>query len=73
MPVLALRCPDCGHEFRSLVLAGTRMPEIWDCSQCGGERAAPVAGAPQAVHPWEQTRQQDPSEHRPVYGCMCCF
>ena len=69
MPVYTLCCNDCGHEFRSLVLAGTRRPQRWDCSHCGGANAEPKADAPVTAHPWEQ-----PSDHeRPVYGCMCCF
>ena len=67
MPVLTLRCPDCGHEFRSLVLAGTQMPDVWNCSQCDADRAVPLAGAPVIAHPWE--RQQ---EGRHNYGCFCC-
>jgi hypothetical protein len=67
MPVYALRCPDCGHEFRTLILAGTNPPAIWYCSQCGGDRAAPRDDVPLAEHPWE--RQQ---EGRHSYGCFCC-
>lgn len=70
MPVLTLRCPDCGHEFRSLVLAGTQTPAVWNCSQCGADRVAPLAGAPVIGHPWEQASS---GQQRHVYGCLCCF
>jgi hypothetical protein len=41
MPVLILRCPDCGHEFRSLVMEGAKVPKVWTCAECGGRRAEP--------------------------------
>ena len=63
MPVYVLRCPDCGHEFRSLVLAGTRPPEVWHCSQCGVDNAAPKKDEPLAEHPWEKRHGR---------GCLCC-
>lgn len=53
MPVLTLQCPECGHVFQGLVLAGTRMPEVWACSRCGGEQAHPLADAQPAPHPWD--------------------
>jgi hypothetical protein len=43
VPVWELSCPDCGHTFRSLVMAGARVPTAWVCSACGGRRAAPTA------------------------------
>ncbi|MEQ1803886.1 MAG: hypothetical protein ABL900_00765 [Burkholderiaceae bacterium] len=67
MPVLVVNCPDCGHEFRSLVLAGTRAPEQWACSQCGGANAAVKNDAPPAEHPWERPPQKGHG-----YGCLCC-
>lgn len=51
MPVVELRCPDCGHEFRSLVMEGTKTPEVWVCSQCTSRRAEPVHTHPDG-HPW---------------------
>ncbi len=66
MPVYALSCPDCGHEFRSLVLLGTRVPQVWTCSKCGGDSAAPK-DAPPTEHPWER-----PREGGHGYGCLCC-
>lgn len=74
MAVLLLRCLDCGHEYRSLVLAGTRPPMVWNCSQCGGDAAVPQADAPELRHPWETGSESEPESgqsHR--YGCMCCF
>lgn len=41
MPVLVLRCPDCGHEFRSLVMDGAKVPERWTCAECGSRRPQP--------------------------------
>jgi hypothetical protein len=52
MPVLELRCPDCGHGFRSLVMDGTKVPEVWVCSACGGRRAQPHDGPSRIAHPW---------------------
>ncbi|OSJ26575.1 hypothetical protein BSZ19_35505 [Bradyrhizobium japonicum] len=63
MPVYGLLCPDCGHRFPSLVLAGTRMPSKWVCSQCGGHSVGPDADRPPRSHPWEEP-------HR--HGCLCC-
>jgi hypothetical protein len=61
MAVLRIVCPDCGHEYRSLVMEGTRVPAIWLCSSCGGRDAAPVGEAETGGHPWSD-------------GCagMCC-
>ncbi len=67
MPVLTLQCPDCRHEFLSLVMEGTRPPEIWECSKCGGDRAAPKPGAPALPHPWDSS-----SPHRYSSMCPCC-
>jgi hypothetical protein len=50
MPVYRLHCPDCGHGFRSLVMAGARVPPVWVCSQCGSRRAEPVGDEP-STHP----------------------
>ena len=70
MPVLSLACLDCGHEYRSLVLAGTRPPLVWYCSQCGGDAAVQQAGAPEIAHPWDKASDGE-QPHR--YGCLCCF
>jgi ribosomal protein L37AE/L43A len=52
MPVLDLRCPDCGHEFRSLVMEGCKVPDVWVCSACGSRRARPTATTEITDHPW---------------------
>ena len=61
MPVLQLRCPDCGHQFQSLVIEGTKVPSVWVCSQCGSREAQPVGTVDHIRHPW-------------VTGCVdgCC-
>ena len=42
MAIWTLSCPACGHHFRSLVMEGTRVPQVWVCSACGSRDAAPV-------------------------------
>jgi ribosomal protein S27AE len=66
MPVLTLACPRCGHEAHSLMMAGTRPPEIWVCGKCGSQEVAPKADAPEQEHPWESAGK---SHHG---GCPCC-
>lgn len=63
MPVYQLLCPDCGHSFSGMVFAGTREPEVWVCSECGGERARPRKDAPPTPHPLEAAHGS---------GCPCC-
>jgi transposase len=63
MPVYTILCPDCGHEFKNLVLKGTRIPKEWTCSQCGSRRAKPDPDKVPEPHPWE-------TGHRA--GCQCC-
>jgi len=69
MPVYIVQCPDCEHEFRSLILAGTLPPEAWFCSKCGGERAVPKPGAALEKHPWERERSAKDGHG---YSCLCC-
>lgn len=64
MPVYTLTCPDCGHRFQGMVLAGTRPPRIWECSKCGSRDAAPDPDVPPLVHPWEGQGHGA--------GCLCC-
>src|SRR5215471_7587830 len=64
MPVLTLECPDCGHRFQGLVLAGTRPPEEWVCSKCGSRKAKVMPDKEPIPHPWE-------GEHG-VGLCPCC-
>lgn len=63
MPVYLLRCPDCDHEFRGMVLKGTKPPELWVCSQCKSDRAIPADDVAPEKHPWDEA-------HR--FGCPCC-
>jgi hypothetical protein len=65
MPVLTLKCPECGHTFQGLVLIGTREPEVWVCSHCGSEKVQKEPGKqPPPPHPWE-------GEHG-IGLCPCC-
>ena len=70
MPVLSLTCPDCGHQSRSLVMAGTKTPDVFECATCGSARVEPkgqaAADAGGQAHPWEPTQ----AGHRG--GCPCC-
>lgn len=52
MPVYTIACPDCGHESKSLVLKGTRLPAEWTCSGCGSHRARPDPNKVPEPHPW---------------------
>jgi DNA-directed RNA polymerase subunit RPC12/RpoP len=62
MPVLRIACLDCGNAFPSLVMKGTKVPEVWVCSRCGRRRAQPLVAAEQTHHPWADG---DPA-------CPCC-
>jgi transcription elongation factor Elf1 len=53
MPVLTLKCPECGHVFQGLVLDGTRPPEMWVCSQCGSKKAEVAPETKPIAHPWD--------------------
>jgi hypothetical protein len=61
MPVLRIRCPDCGHEYRSLVMPDARVPPVWSCSGCGGRNAQPLEPDERAAHPLADGS-----------GCSCC-
>jgi hypothetical protein len=63
MPIHEILCPDCGHRFTGMVFAGTRVPELWHCSQCGGEGAMIDNTRPPAPHPLETVHGG---------GCPCC-
>lgn len=63
MPVYVVACSECGHRYQALVLAGTRLPEVWTCSKCGSERAKPEAVGTDAAHPLEAPHGS---------GCACC-
>jgi hypothetical protein len=64
MPVFTLKCPDCDHVFKGMVMAGTRSPKVWVCSKCKGEKAAPLEGVEPEEHPWEKEGHAG--------GCLCC-
>ncbi len=51
MPVLQIKCPDCGHQYRSLVPPGAAVPKVWACSKCGGRNGQPE-GEATSDHPW---------------------
>ncbi len=53
MPILTVKCPQCGHEFQGLVLAGTQQPKIWVCSKCGSNKAEIMPEKKPIPHPWE--------------------
>ncbi len=53
MPIMFLKCPECGHEFQGLVLEGTRPPQEWVCSQCGSRKAEVAPEKEPVLHPWE--------------------
>lgn len=63
MPIYRLECPECGHRFSGMVLSGTREPEEWVCSACGGNRAKPLSDCPPVPHPLESAHGA---------GCPCC-
>ena len=63
MPVYQIKCPDCSHQYKSLVPEGSQMPSEWTCSQCGGRRAKPVAEHDDDFHPLS-------GKH--AAGCPCC-
>lgn len=63
MPVYQLQCPQCRHRFGGMVFAGTRVPEIWVCPQCGSDRAQLRDDCPPLPHPLENNHGT---------GCPCC-
>ena len=52
MPVLNIVCPDCRHEYRSLVMEGARTPRVWVCPECKGRRGEIVETESDIAHPW---------------------
>ncbi len=52
MPVLNIVCPDCRYRYRSLVVEGARVPEIWVCPECSGRKAKVDGVNADANHPW---------------------
>ena len=64
MAVFVLKCPDCDHVFKGMVMEGTQPPKVWVCSKCKGERAAFLEGVEPEQHPWEKAGHAS--------GCLCC-
>ncbi|MGZ8946893.1 MAG: zinc ribbon domain-containing protein [Methylococcaceae bacterium] len=62
MPIYELKCPKCNHVFKGLVIANTKVPKEWVCSQCGSHEAKPIH-IYENIHPLED-------EH--TSGCPCC-
>lgn len=75
MPVFTLQCPQCRHEFKGLVLAGSKVPECWVCSACGSDRAAVKPGTTAEPHPWDAVPAEEASGRslRHPASCPCCF
>ena len=63
MPVYPILCPDCGHGFGGMVFAGTRVPEVCVCPECGCGWARPLEDRPPLPHPLEAAHGA---------GCPCC-
>lgn len=74
MPVFLVECPDCLHRFKGMVFEGAKLPDIWVCSKCKSDRAAPMNGVEPARHPWDI--KSGNSDHRHQHGakggCPCC-
>ena len=52
MPVLLIACPDCGHEYRTLVAEGARVPAVWVCPSCKGRDGEVLGEVMGTDHPW---------------------
>jgi len=52
VPVLLIGCPDCGHEYRTLVVEGARVPTVWVCPGCKGREGEVLEEAVRSDHPW---------------------
>ena len=59
MPVLLIACPDCGHEYRTLVVEGARTPAVWVCPDCKGRKGEVVEQVAGADHPWSGASMGD--------------
>jgi rubrerythrin len=62
MPVYIIKCPDCEHQFKGLVMTNTQAPKEWVCSVCGSHQAKPVF----------QYSNGHPLENSHGAGCPCC-
>ncbi|MXY77502.1 MAG: hypothetical protein F4Y40_10585 [Acidimicrobiia bacterium] len=52
MPVLLIACPDCGHEYRTLVVEGARVPAVWVCPDCKERKGEVIGEVAGSGHPW---------------------
>jgi len=57
MPVYIIKCPNCEHQFKGLVMANTQEPKEWVCSQCGSRQAKPIFQY-SSEHPWKILTEQ---------------
>jgi hypothetical protein len=77
MSVYFLQCPDCGHQFKGMVMALTEPPREWVCSKCGGRRVGMAPGTKPAPHPWDAGIDQNQTGRRMRLGhplsCPCCL
>ncbi|WP_411726451.1 FmdB family zinc ribbon protein [Methyloglobulus sp.] len=62
MPIYELKCPKCNHQFTGLVMANTKEPKEWVCSQCGSHET-------NLIHIYENIH---PLENEHAVGCPCC-
>jgi putative FmdB family regulatory protein len=62
MPIYELQCTKCNHQFKGLVMANTKTPKEWVCSQCGCHEA-------NLIHIYEYIH---PLENEHAAGCPCC-
>lgn len=63
MPIYQLHCPDCEYRFTGMVFEGARLPEVWVCPACNGDKAQPDEHCPPMAHPLEVSHGS---------GCPCC-
>ena len=77
MPVLTLQCPQCQHEFKGMVFAGSKTPDLWACGACGSDQAAAKPGTAAEPHPWDAPPAEDGDGRsvrlRHPSACPCCF
>ncbi|MDE0710353.1 MAG: hypothetical protein F4X18_02220 [Acidimicrobiia bacterium] len=54
MPVLVIACPDCGLQYRTLVVEGAKVPELWACPDCKGRKGEVLTEVATSDHPWSR-------------------
>jgi len=62
MPIYIIKCPDCEHQFKGLVMENTQKPKEWVCSQCGSYLAMPIF----------QYNYEHPLDNSHRGSCLCC-